>query len=1142
MSAAPKVHYQLTDRYESTSATVYLTGLQCLLRAIVDHQRHQLTMGQKYGALVSGYPGSPMASFDKEFERIADLADALNIVHQQAVNEELAATALAGSQLAATRPEATVAGVIGLWYGKAPGVERAHDALKHANYVGAAPNGGVIVAAGDDPGCTSSTVPSASEGTLAEVFMPVLYPGSPQDVIDLATIGFAMSRYCGLWVAIKMVASVADAAGDVDVNQHRFAPARALAETPVKRGMTASLLPPGVLEVEADIMQIRLPAALEFARHNNLNPITGATQHEVARIAIVAAGRQYFDTRTALQDLGFVTNGDLAQAGIRLGKLDMIWPVDPDFVRRVAQGVGEIIVVEEKRGFVENQIITALYETDARPAIVGKRRSAQLDGFDSFGTISIADITRVLAQRLHAAGVALPEASGKRISALERKRTHTLIPLDVQREPWFCSGCPHNTSTVVPEGSIVSAGIGCHSMVMWMDPERSGDVIGLTQMGGEGANWVGMSPFVSTPHIFQNLGDGTFFHSGHLAVRAAVAANVNVTYKLLYNSAVAMTGGQNATGAQPVTGLCSMLLAEGVAKICVTTEDLDRYRGVSLPNGVGLFHRNELDAVQRRLAATPGVTVLIHDQECAAELRRKRKRGLAPTPRHKIVINQRICEGCGDCMTQSNCLSLESIDTPFGPKTTIDQASCNIDESCVRGDCPSFMEVTPGDHQRVKGAKAPTDLPEPVLQVDAQHCAIRIVGVGGTGIVTLSQLLGTATMLHGAHASGVDQTGLAQKGGPVISDVIITSGHDAPGSRVATASCDVLLVCDPIAGASARSLEVADPACTIACVSRFASPAGRMLIDRNLVLPRTQDIVSSIGAATHASAMVMIDAEAEALAKVGSAATANVLLLGFAYQHGLIPVSAAAIEQSIAVNGAAVAANLSAFAWGRALAHDPSLAEPGADDTTPSSVDFHAEMSAYQSAKYAQRFDDVVATARRVDAQFGERVSASLFKLMAYKDEYEVARLALLPETRAAIERDFGVDAKVAYRLHPPALRYFGMRSKLRLRRSAPVMFGILRAGKRLRGTPFDVFGYASVRRTERSLIVEYINDVHDIVARFDEFSDEQRDLARQWASLPSMIRGYEHIKMANVEAYRHERQRMLAELEPLLSTVASAR
>ncbi|HMJ02527.1 MAG TPA: indolepyruvate ferredoxin oxidoreductase family protein [Conexibacter sp.] len=1151
----------LADRYELDEGRVFMTGIQALVRVLLDQHRADARAGLRTATLVSGYPGSPLAGFDKEAAGLGPLAAQHDVVLRPAVNEELGATAAWGSQLAGTLPRPRFDGVVGVWYGKAPGVDRAADAIRHGNYVGTDPRGGVIALCGDDPGCKSSTIPSASEQLLTALRVPVLAPGSVQEALDLGRHAIACSRASGLWSALKIVTNVADAAGTVEVGLDRVTPSMPLLEwegAPYVHRPSAHLLAPPSLEMERSLVEVRLELAKRYARTNDLNRIV----HDApgARLGIVAAGATAHDVQRALADLGLDDD-----APVRLLQLGMLFPLDEDALRAFARGLDEILVVEEKGPFLERLVKDALYGGPDQPRVLGQRDERGAPLVPPHGALDADAIARLLGGRLLARADEFPSHVRERLLPRVRARLEELAAvaarpaaeLGAARTPFFCSGCPHNSSLAATDDTVVGAGIGCHTMVL-LAPRGHGDVKGITQMGGEGAQWIGAAPFVDVPHFTQNIGDGTFHHSGSVAIRAAVAAGLNVTYKLLYNGTVAMTGGQDVPGGMDVPALARSLAAEGVRRIVVTTEDPGRYDGVALPAGVELRDRSTMLRTQKELSKVPGVTVLLHDQACAAELRRARKRGKAPEPPQRVVINERVCEGCGDCGEKSGCLSVEPVDTEFGRKTRINQSSCNKDYSCLEGDCPSFLTVIPPATAGAARPAAPrlpaVDLPEPQLAT-ADDVRVRLVGVGGTGVVMVSQVLGMAALLDGRHASGLDQTGLSQKAGPVVSDVRLTRAPLADGVTVPSAAADVLLGLDLLGAAGPANLRVADPRRTVAIVSESVAPTGRQAIDVDAPALDAGAAHAAIDATTRAGENVWLDARRIAETLLGDAIPANVVVLGAALQRGLLPVSRDALEEAFRLNGVAVERNLAALAWGRAWVVDPDsvTAEldgrpsvPHLDARARRLVDRAApaegelrrllevrvpDLIGWGGMRPATRYAETLARVHaREDQQIpgstalAEGVARGLHKLTAYKDEYEVARLQL--EGLAELPR----DAQIRFHLHPPLLRALGMRRKLKLGRWFVPAFRLLRRARVLRGTPLDPFGATQVRCVERALPGEYLALVDLALERL---TPATLPVALEIAALPELVRGYERIKLAGVERFRTRgaelRDRLLA-------------
>ncbi len=1131
--------YQLTDKFRLETGRVFLSGVQALARLPIDQLRIDRRLGLTTAAFASGYQGSPVGTFTEELQRAhATVAD-LPIVIQPAVNEELAATSVMGSQLAMTLADAKYDGVVGIWYGKGPGFDRSSDAIRHAVFAGTSQYGGVVAVVGDDPAAKSSTVPSSSDATMVDLHMPILFPGDVQEALDLGRHAVALSRSCGLWSGLKLVTAVADGTGTIDVDPDRIRPTAPVVEVdgvPFIPTPNGRLLTPYTLDMEIEFQQVRTVLARQYGVDNHLNTVSVRSGDDW--VGIAACGSTYHEVREALAVLGFGTDEALRGAGIRLFQLLMPVPLDPAQVREFADGLDEVLVVEEKNPTLEGLIKSALYDGAHRSGRVGPRVVGRHDEhgtvlFNGFGTLDVDKLLRPLHQRLSA-------RLGDRMRPLDQviAPKRELIPLTVNRTPFYCSGCPHNASTRAEPGTLVGGGIGCHAMVAFMEPERVGDIVGLTQMGGEGAQWIGIAPFIERNHLIQNIGDGTFFHSGSLAVRAAVAAKVDITYKLLYNGTVAMTGGQDPQGQLSVPDVAKLLVIEGVKQIIVTSDDPDRHDPSDFPPGVKLWDRTRLAEAQTVLADVKGVTVLIHDQACAAEKRRARSRGTLPKPGFRVVINERVCEGCGDCGDKSNCLSVQPVTTPYGRKTRIHQTSCNFDLSCMQGDCPSFATVTVDENARADRTfpTPPTDIEEPNSPlVDPNHFTVRLTGIGGTGVITVSQILGTAGMLADRNVRGLDQTGLSQKAGPVVSDVCITADGAAPSNHANASGVDAILAFDLLVGARDANLDGARADRTVMIASTDAVPTGSMVTDPTIELPSAGQLADRVGATTRAADNRYLDAAALADGLLGSTTTANIIVLGAAVQAGAVPLPVAAVEQAISLNGVAVATNLAAFRWGRAWIADRAMVERAADlpgavlpETTAQLTDrLAADLVDYQSGDYADRFLHVVRAAaaaeHAADADsdaFARAVAIHLHKLMAYKDEYEVARLLLGDEATAGYRAIGGADTTVTYHLHPPMLRALGMDRKLKLQRTAVPTLRVLRASKRVRGTLADPFRWAAVRRVERSMIPEYIDAVERLAGSLVAGTIAA---ATEIATLPDQVRGYEDLKLRRATAYRSE-------------------
>ncbi len=1151
----------LDDRFDLTDGEVYLSGIQALTRLPLDIHRLDHRRGLDTGVFISGYEGSPLAGLDLQLARQRTRLDAHNVVFTPAVNEELGATAVQGSQLASASADRVVDGVVGIWYGKAPGLDRATDAIRHSNLAGTHTTGGVLALVGDDSIAKSSTVPSSSEVAIAELGMPCLSPADPQDILDLGLQGVAMSRASGLWVALKLATNVVDGSATVRLDAQRVTPIdpdRTFDGTPFHHEVTGHLLQPVLGRLEASQVRERIELARRYAAANHLDRIVGDRS---ATLGIVCAGATYRDTRQALHDMG-INDDTIAASGVRILKLGMISPLEPGIIDEFADGLTEVVVVEEKKPFIELALKDLLYGRAGAPAIHGKRDASGGELFRADSDLPADYIAARLAPKIIAHGG--DECVTHWLAAREAKRPMpTLLPI-LPRTPYFCSGCPHNSSTRVPDGALVGGGIGCHGLVTIMPTERVGETIGLSAMGGEGASWVGMSPFVSRGHLIQNLGDGTYHHSGSLAVRNAIAAGTNITYKLLYNDTVAMTGGQDAVGKMTVPKIVAELLAEGVAEIVITSDDPKASRRAfgarRLPPKLTIRHRDDLIEVQEQLAAIAGVTVLIHEQACATELRRKRKRGLVEVPTKRILINERVCEGCGDCGDQSNCLSVQPVDTEFGRKTRIDQSTCNLDFSCIKGDCPSFLEVTPGTRRApTQTPTLPDDgsaLPDPELLVPTDDFAMRITGVGGTGVVTVAQVLTAAASRAGLQVAGLDQLGLAQKGGAVVSDIRFSTSPIVGGNKIGPGGCDLFLGCDILVAAAEPNLTVIAPDRTYAVVSTSTTPTGAMVTDTHVQFPDMGTLIDRIEWARARPENVFVDVRKE-LAAHGGEQYANVFLLGVAVQAGVLPLAPDHIEWALELNGVQVAGNQQAFRLGRRYALDRESGTIAADSEAVEPVVSEiaervecaagselstivtrsvTELIAYQNAAYARQYADDVERVRAIEAdrldetaKITETFAQQLFKVMAYKDEYEVARLHLDPAFTAQIKAEFGDDATYSFLLHPPMLRGLGLDRKIRLRgwwgRIALFLLYVLRP---TRGTRLDLFGYTRIRRAERRLIDDYRDVMH---AALSALGDDNSAKVAELAGLPDWIRGYEDIKLRSLETYYQRTDQLLKEL-----------
>ena len=1122
----------LDDKYTRLSGRVYLSGTQALVRLPLMQRARDHAAGLNTGGFVSGYRGSPLGGYDRALWRAQKLLEDNNIRFQPGLNEDLAATSIWGTQQLHLFPGPKVDGVFSIWYGKGPGVDRSADVLKHGNSAGSSRHGGVLVVAGDDHGAQSSTLAHQSEQVFSAAMIPVLNPATVQDFLDYGLYGFALSRFSGCWVGFKAITETVESSASVDIDPERLKLVVPAFSLPVD-GLSIRW-PDSPLDQERRLHGPKMQAVAAFARANPIDRIIFASSR--AQLGIVAAGKAYLDVRQALERLG-IDQHSAEALGVRLYKVGMTWPLEADGAKDFARDLREILVVEEKRAFIEDQLVRVLYhaEPHQRPRVVGKTDEHGRPLLPSEGELTPVLVAQAIVARLEALGLS---AAGLRqlldqTDALAKAVGHHRMT--AQRTPFFCSGCPHNTSTQLPEGSHGLAGIGCHGMVQMM-PKRN--TMTITQMGGEGATWIGMAPFSSQQHVFQNLGDGTYQHSGLLAIRAAAAAGVNITYKILYNAAVAMTGGQTIEGSPSVAEITHQVSAEGAKRVVVVADDPDKYPpDTRFAPGVTVVGRQELDRVQRELREVRGLTVLVYDQGCAAEKRRTRKHAPDATAHRHVVINEAVCEGCGDCSRASNCMSVLPLDTEFGRKRTIDQSGCNKDFSCVEGFCPSFVTISGARPRRLERADAashhPVDgLPLPIPFGLERPYGILVTGIGGTGVLTLGALLGMAAHLEGRGCSVLDFTGMAQKNGAVTSHIrIAKQPSDLQAVRLAQGDADLVLACDALVAANESSLLRCMPGLTRAVVNRHVQPTAAFVADNNIDLQGEQ-IEQAIEAVCGTDKVEYVRATALATLLTGDAISANLLMLGFAFQRGLLPVGLASIERAIELNAVAVEANKKVFAWGRLAAHDParlaSLSGSAEQNKAPEVMPLTAlvaryeqELEGYQDKAYAARYRTLVdRVASREQALEPERhalteaVARSLFKLMAYKDEYEVARLFTSGGFMARLKREFEGDFRLEFHLAVPMLSsLFGAQGGPKKSRYGGWIFPVFRVlsrFKRLRGTPLDPFGYNAERRFERGLLQDYVALVEELLSGL---ALHNLDLAVQLAGLPEQIRGYGHVK-----------------------------
>ncbi|MCW5259342.1 indolepyruvate ferredoxin oxidoreductase family protein [Verminephrobacter eiseniae] len=1160
----------LDDRYTLATGRAFMSGVQALVRLPMLQRMRDANAGHHTAAFISGYRGSPLGGYDLALWQASEHLANHHVVFKPGVNEELGVTAVWGSQqLEFDAASKKYDGVFGIWYGKGPGVDRSGDALKHANLAGTAPLGGVIAVAGDDHVSKSSTLAHQSDHTFMACGLPVFFPANVQDILDLGVHAFAMSRFSGLWAGMKTVQEVVESGASVLTGADRV---RIVLpeDCAMPEGGIHIRWPDDPLGAEARMMEFKWPAALAYVRANRLNHDVVASQND--RLGIIASGKAYGDTRQALLDLGL--DDTVCRAlGIRVHKVSVVWPLEPASVRGFAHGLREILVVEEKRPIIEQQLKDELYHCPPqnRPAVFGKYGHTEgVGGEWSHGRpadswllrakadLSPALVAQAIAQRLKLLGVP-PDVAARmdmRLMAIEARQQQSAAQSDsrgTDRLPWFCPGCPHNTSTRVPEGSIAMAGIGCHGMVTWMDRSTTS----WTQMGGEGVPWIGQAPFSKRKHMFANLGDGTYHHSGLLAVRQSINAGVNLTYKILFNSAVAMTGGQPVDGGQlGVPAMSRELAAEGARQIVVVTDEPAKYQGVTdLAPGVTIRHRDELDTVQRELREVDGVTVIIYDQACATKKRRERKRGTMAEPARRVLINELVCEGCGDCSVQSNCLAVLPVETDFGRKRKINQNTCNKDFSCVKGFCPSFVTVEGGQLKKPAAAGngralVPDAIPVPIPMPDLPDAAtprrIVVAGIGGTGIVTIGGVLGMAAHLEGKGVITQDATGMAQMGGATWSHIQIAASPDAlHASRVDVAMADLVIACDTVVAASKTTLATMSPGRTCVVLNSHPTPTAAFVKNPDWDAQADQAVARIAQAVGHGQ-VASFDAEQVATQLLGQSIYANLLLLGFAWQKGKVPLSLASLMRAIELNGVQVESNQAAFEWGRQCAHDMSRVPlPAANaqvieftrqPSVGELIGKHAQfLAGYQSRAYADRYETFIASVRSSESVVGntrltEAVARSLFKLMAYKDEYEVARLHTGAAFRKQIESMFEGKVRLVHHLAPPMFARKNRDGEPLKGEYGPWMRSALRVLARLkglRGTAFDPFGYAQERRRDRALIVEYRRSIEELLPTL---SAQNLDLALEVARIPEEIRGYGHVKARNAAAANTKRERLMAQ------------
>ena len=1141
----------LDQKYTQGTGHIFLTGIQALVRLPMAQIRRDRAAGLNTAGFISGYRGSPLGGYDQQLFAARKHLEQYNIKFQPGVNEDLAATAIWGSQQLNLSPGARHDGVVGIWYGKGPGVDRCGDVFRHGNAAGSAKNGGVLCLAGDDHGAKSSTVPHQSDHAFISALMPYLYPSSIHEMIEMGLLGIAMSRYSGCWVGMKVITETVETTAEIDLTDE----------------MTPFVIPTD-FEMPPDGLNLRWPddryaqdrrlqdykgfAAIAFARANKVNRITMDSPN--ARYGIMASGKSYEDIRQALRELG-VTPEVAAKIGLRLCKIGMPWPLEPEGVRQFAVGLEEIFIIEERREIVENQVKQELFNwrDDVRPRIIGKMDDHDKRFLPFAEELSVASLASSLTERLLRLNLNPEIAAMLRAKAdwfNGRQATQMQAVAPITRTPYFCSGCPHNTSTKVPEGSRAFAGIGCHFMALWMD--RSTET--FTHMGGEGVPWVGVAPFTKEEHVFANLGDGTYFHSGSLAIRQAVASGANITYKILYNDATAMTGGQHVDGELSPQQITFQLHSEGIRDIYLVSENPDAYPANEIAPGVKTAHRDELDAVQKTLRKVKGASAIVFVQTCAAEKRRRRKRGTMEDPARRVLINPAVCEGCGDCSVQSNCISVEPLETEMGRKRTINQSTCNKDYSCVKGFCPSFVTVDGGKLRRrvPAGVGDIGDLPEPASRptLDRPY-NVAVGGVGGTGVLTIGALLGMAAHIEGKASMILDMSGLAQKGGAVLSHVRLSEHTaDVTCSRIVTGTADLVLAADEVVAAAKETITLCESSRTTGIINTHLIPIADFILNRdfNFQARKVNGVLET--ALRKDSSFFDFTKPAEML--LGDSIATNMMMMGFAYQKGLLPLSAKAIEQAIEVNGVAIKLNIQAFQLGRLAAHDPAkliaMMKDHDETVAPKTLDAmsldeiiahrSALLTDYQNAGLADRYRKLVTQVRDVATSggYGEAlpraVAINYAKLLAYKDEYEVARLYTDGRFEKQLRDQFEGDFKFSFNLAAPFLsRGVDALGRPGKRAFGPWMmtaFRILAKMRGLRGTPFDIFGQTVDRKLERDLITGYEKDVATVLGLLSPLT---LDTAVEILSLPDRIRGYGPVKEKAVQDAKTRYAQLAADL-----------
>ncbi|MEN3147542.1 indolepyruvate ferredoxin oxidoreductase family protein [Neorhizobium sp. IRAMC:178] len=1129
----------LDDRYTLEKGRILVSGTQALVRLPMIQRSRDLARGLNTAGYVSGYRGSPLAGFDREMGRAKKFLDAAHVKFHPGLNEDMAATAVWGTQQTGMFEGVRYDGVFGMWYGKGPGVDRSMDVIRHANAIGTNPNGGVLLLVGDDHGAVSSTLPHQSEHNLISAMVPLLSPAGVGEYIEYGLLGIAMSRYSGAWIGFKCQTEIVECSATVDLDPDK--PQIVIPEETFAPDGLSLRWPDGPHAMELRLER-KMLAVQAFARANRIDrPIWGGTGR--ARLGIVSTGKSWLDLLGALALLG-IDEARAAELGIALYKVGLVWPLEPQGIADFASSVDELLVVEEKRSILEDQIKAQLFNlsTDRRPRVFGKAGESGATLLQAVGEIGTLSVAKAILSRLDNLDEAL-QAKARFIE--EMSITMGVEATALKREAYFCSGCPHSISTRLPEGSRASTGIGCHMMIIGNEDRNTST---FTQMGGEGGAWIGLSPFTDEKHIFVNMGDGTYFHSGLLAIRAGIAAKVNATYKILYNDAVAMTGGQKHDGDVTVPGIVGQMLAEGAARVVVVAERPEVWQG-NLPREVSIHHRDALDAVQRELRDIPGVTVLVYDQVCAAEKRRRRKRGAYPVSDKRAFINELVCEGCGDCSAVSNCISIEPQETEFGRKRRINQSSCNTDLSCIKGFCPSFVTVEGGSIRKPAGKSKSVktdDLPLPVFTATFETpYSMLLAGIGGTGVITVSAILAQAALLDGLALVTLDQTGLAQKNGSVVSHIRLAKDPAQINAvRVGPGESDLVLGFDIVVAAQKNSLASFAKNKTRAIIDDHFAPTASFVKDTTIDF-RQEATLKSLRRAAGDDAVETVAATDMATALLGDAIASNMFLLGHAWQRGLVPISLTAIDKAIELNGTGIAMNRAAFDWGRraavnveAVAREAGVAktEPKAETLEEIVARRIAFLTDYQNAAYAARYAGLVDIAKSAEMRlrgvtgFAEAVAKNAFKLMAYKDEYEVARLHRDRSFEKKLSEQFEGDFRIKHHLAPPMIARIDQRTghpaKIAFGAWIRPAFGVLKKLKFLRGTSFDPFGRTVERRMERKLIADYFSLVTELSEGLDAHG---HSIAVELAGLPDMVRGFGHVKLASVRRYEKRRTDLLA-------------